>query len=274
MEVEVLPAEKSASSSKKSIIIKVIIGLIMLGFGAVIIWLFTKPHYIKAGLEWIRDQGYWGNLILILCFGIISLPFAFTGYTVLALACGFLYRMLEGELTALIGANVVGAALSYWICATLAKSWVERQISSRKQLQIFLKTVQHHGFKIAFLFRLTPIPYGIQNAVFAVSGLSFKTFMLATLGLLPEQIMWVYFGSTARRLTDVVTKHVTLGPLQIGLMVMEVAIIIGLIVVLAYFARRSLRKAVEEEKKGRRTRTFGRGSRTSSRTRSGKIFKY
>jgi len=227
-------------------VIKVVVLLIMLAFGGVLIWLFLQPQYLKEILLWIKEQGYFGNVIICLSFVLIAFPFAFTGYTILALASGFLYGIIAGEITAFIGANILGTTASYWVCSKLAKKFVEKQISSRKQLKAFLKIVQQHGFKIALLFRFTPIPYGIQNGVFSISGLDYKKFMLAGLGLVPEQCMWVYFGGTARRITDIVTGKVSVGPLQIVMMVVEVAVIIVICIVFVFFARRALKKTLNQ----------------------------
>ncbi len=195
----------TARSQVQDKVIKIAVIIIMIAFGAVFIWFVVKPQYLSDTLLWVKEQGtvccdvkyyiiiidciiatyhvqgYWGNLIIGLSFVLIAFPFAFTGYTILALASGFLYGFVvgkeainvlyqpcEGEITCFIGANILGTAASFWVCSTLAKAWVERQISSRRQLSAFLKIVQQHGFKIALLFRFTPIPYGIQNGVFSV----------------------------------------------------------------------------------------------------------
>lgn len=98
-------------------IIKITILIVMIAFGAGLIWLFLKPHYLSEILLWVKDQGnifasftitsygqeiylmalgYWGNVIIGLSFVLIAFPFAFTGYTILALASGFLYGFIAG----------------------------------------------------------------------------------------------------------------------------------------------------------------------------------
>jgi len=64
-------------------------------------------------------------------------------------------------------------------------------------------------------FRFTPIPFGLQNAIFAISGIPFGHFAAATwLGLLPEAVMWNYFGYAAKTLSDLLSKKTKIGTTQ------------------------------------------------------------
>ena len=77
------------------------------------------------------------------------------------------------------------------------------------------------AFKVVVLARLTPVPFGLQNAVFSASrylltssvltdglysSLATHRYLLASvLGLLPTQSCNVYIGSTLRRLVIILT---------------------------------------------------------------------
>lgn len=75
---------------------RILFGIFLIGCSFTICWFSLKPNLLFIGLHWVKQQGYWGNLIVVLLFGLISMPFVFTGYTFIALASGFLYRLLEG----------------------------------------------------------------------------------------------------------------------------------------------------------------------------------
>ena len=65
------------------------------------------------------------------------------------------------------------------------------------------------AFQLVLLSRLTPIPFGLQNSLFAVSTMSFEKYLQATcLGLFPCQVINVYLGSTLRSMEEV-RKHFT-----------------------------------------------------------------
>lgn len=52
---------------------------------------FSSSGYLAIFLEWVRDIGYWGNLLFVVAFTITGLPFMLIGYTPLGLAAGFIY---------------------------------------------------------------------------------------------------------------------------------------------------------------------------------------
>ena len=74
-----------------------------------------------------------------------------------------------------------------------------------KKLGILLDS-NKDAFQLVLLSRLTRIPFGLQNSLFAVSTMSFDKYLQATcLGLLPCQILNVYLGSTLRSMEEVST---------------------------------------------------------------------
>ena len=75
--------------------------------------------------------------------------------------------------------------------------------SMLKKLSYLLDSNQD-AFQLVLLSRLTPIPFGLQNSLFAVSTMSFDKYLQATcLGLFPSQIINVYLGSTLRSMEEV-----------------------------------------------------------------------
>jgi len=53
----------------------------------------------------------------------------------------------------------------------LLQGYVERTYVVNDQARALMQVVSgKNGYKIVFLMRLTPIPFGIQNAIFAVSS--------------------------------------------------------------------------------------------------------
>jgi len=56
---------------------------------------------------------------------------------------------------------------------------------------------------ICFMMRLSPIPYGLQNSLFAVTDISYQKFIFSTwIGLLPFQLLWTHFGTTMASLSS------------------------------------------------------------------------
>uniref|UniRef100_A0A1B0FB92 VTT domain-containing protein n=1 Tax=Glossina morsitans morsitans TaxID=37546 RepID=A0A1B0FB92_GLOMM len=66
------------------------------------------------------------------------------------------------------------------------------------------------AFRVVLFTRLTPIPFGIQNAIFGISSINPRVYHTATfLGLLPAQMINVYLGSTLRSMHEVLSNHGT-----------------------------------------------------------------
>jgi len=228
------------------------LGGILLASAFVCIWMALHPETLKQGLEAVKGLGLWGNLILIGCYIIIAFPVA-VGYTAVGLACGFLYGPIEGVITTFIGAQILGSSISFWMCGTLFKNWVEKKLKENKKADSVLKAVRKNGFKIIIMSRLTPIPFGIQNALFGVSGIHFVPYILATwFGMLPEAFLWCYFGSKAREINDVLHGEADFGVWQKVILAVEIISAVLLVVILGFLGRRAMKKAIQEQEQEQR----------------------
>jgi len=226
---------------------KAMLAGILIASAFVCIWMALHPETLKQGLEAVKGLGLWGNLILIGCYIIIAFPVA-VGYTAVGLACGFLYGPIEGVITTFIGAQILGSSISFWMCGTLFKDWVEKKLKENKKADSVLKAVRKNGFKIIIMSRLTPIPFGIQNALFGVSGIHFVPYILATwLGMLPEAFLWCYFGSKAREINDVLHGEADFGVWQKVILAVEIISAVLLVVILGFLGRRAMKKAIQEQ---------------------------
>jgi len=152
--------------------------------------------------------------------------------------------------TTFVGSIFLGAPVSFWVCKTLGKEWVERKIRGRKKFEYFLRAVRKYGFRIVFMFRLTPVPFGFQNGMFAISGISFHWYIIATwLGMLPEAVLWCYFGSSARKLMDVFAGRSEFGLAQRIIFFAQIGIALLLFIGLAIVGRRAMRSAMAEQER-------------------------
>lgn len=99
-------------------------------------------------------------------------------------------------------------------------------------------------FKIVLFCRLTPIPFGLQNTIFGISSVKARNYHVATLlGLLPAQLINVYFGSKLKYIHDVFNDHHT-QLASYGVFVMEVLIGVALMLWIVHKARYELSNAL------------------------------
>ncbi|KAK9874144.1 hypothetical protein WA026_002499 [Henosepilachna vigintioctopunctata] len=99
-------------------------------------------------------------------------------------------------------------------------------------------------FKIVLCARVTPIPFGLQNTIFALSNVNPRIYHLASLmGLFPTQVLGVYFGTTLRAMQDA-WEHKNLSPS--AYIVISIQLVMdGLMMIwVGYKARKELAKVL------------------------------
>ena len=141
------------------IILFLVLGLVVLIWG--------RTHLVQL-LQWLeRLPLHLSLLVFIVLFTLISFPFGF-GYIILNMTAGYLYGILHGQLIVMVSVGV-GLTVSFLLCRSWLKDYAKGMVTSNA-LQAVIRVVEGpHGFKVIFLTRFTPIPFGLQNVLFAVS---------------------------------------------------------------------------------------------------------
>ncbi|XP_066251508.1 transmembrane protein 64 isoform X2 [Euwallacea similis] len=153
--------------------------------------------YIKLILLWLEKQdSFIVAATICVLFVIVSLPISI-GYIVLVLASGYLFGVTRGLLLAHNLLKLLGHHPSIFKLTRNDMATAIMQVISGPLC-----------FKIVFCSRLTPIPFGLQNTIFALSNVSAKIYHVASLiGLFPAQFVAVYVGSTLRSMQDVLENN-------------------------------------------------------------------
>ena len=144
--------------------------------GPLAVFILLCLVFIIVGREYLSQLLYWLEhlkLIYSLCvfialFIIISFPFGF-GYIILNVAAGYIYGLIRGQIVISISV-LIGFSTAFLLCRSCLKQWALQYVSSSRALTAMMRVIEGpHGFKVILLTRLTPIPFGLQNALFAVS---------------------------------------------------------------------------------------------------------
>eukprot|EP01089_Gocevia_fonbrunei_P010537 TRINITY_DN23468_c0_g1_i1.p1 TRINITY_DN23468_c0_g1~~TRINITY_DN23468_c0_g1_i1.p1 ORF type:complete len:294 (-),score=22.94 TRINITY_DN23468_c0_g1_i1:98-979(-) len=199
---------------------------------------------------WIRSIGLWGNLIFVLAYLPVSFPFVI-GFSLLGVAAGFLYSLQLGFCTALVGC-LIGSHLSFWLCRHLLKSWLSDILQrSQPTLATIVNTITaEYGFVFVIMIRLAPIPFGVQNGIFATSELPWPIFSVATLiGVIPKVLLLTYIGSTMHDITSVVTGAHSFGTGQKVMLGIQILVLILLFVFLYFVSRKVMQTLREAQNK-------------------------
>jgi uncharacterized membrane protein YdjX (TVP38/TMEM64 family) len=205
----------------------------------------VKLGYMEIILKWIGSLGIWGHAMLVAFFIPVCYPWAL-GYGVVALCCGFLYGYLWGWITVIVGTNL-GNFIVFCTVRGCFRASVQNYVQSTTKLKVLLVALERHTIKFGILLRYTPLPIGIQNAIFAVSHISLWHYLwISFVNTLPETFMWTYAGRNARNLADVVKGHLELGTWTYIIFAIDFAVLIVIVTVVVIVGRKALKKAEEE----------------------------
>jgi uncharacterized membrane protein YdjX (TVP38/TMEM64 family) len=125
-------------------------------------------EYLGLLIVWLAQlSGLAGPLFFCFLFILSSLPMMW-GYMVLNLGAGYLYGMWLGLLVTAIGASL-GALVAFVVCRFLWRDYVTKKIGQYENLQQIVRVIEgKHGLRLIMMTRLTPIPFGLQNALLSV----------------------------------------------------------------------------------------------------------
>lgn len=170
MDMDELYPKKSSNKGTFSAIVsfgKMSGPLILFIVVCVIITLLCRS-YIKDLIIALEELPVWESLLVfVVLYTVVSFPFAF-GCIVLHMTCGYLYGMVEGTLIAAL-ATAFGYVVVYYLCRKCLRSYAQTQVTSPYLLSVMRVMEGPNGLKVTILFRLMPLPLGIQNSILAVS---------------------------------------------------------------------------------------------------------
>jgi uncharacterized membrane protein YdjX (TVP38/TMEM64 family) len=146
-------------------------------------------------LNWIESLGYIGGIAFIAIY--ILATIAFLPASILTLGAGAVFGVLWGSLYVFVG-STLGAIAAFLIGRYLARDWISNKIAGNQKFAAIDQAVAHSGFKIVLLTRLSPLfPFNLLNYAFGITGVGLKDYAIASIGMLPATVMYVYIGSLA-----------------------------------------------------------------------------
>jgi uncharacterized membrane protein YdjX (TVP38/TMEM64 family) len=174
------------------------VGKIALGVVAVaviIVLARVGGAYIPSFTAWVNRLGAWGPAVFILGYAIATV--AFLPGSLLTLAGGAIFGIAWGVLYVFIAA-VLGSAAAFLISRYVARAAIERRVAGNERFVAIDRAVAAEGLKIVFLLRLSPVfPFTLLNYALGLTRVRFADYMIASLGMLPGTLLYVYYGKLA-----------------------------------------------------------------------------
>jgi uncharacterized membrane protein YdjX (TVP38/TMEM64 family) len=209
-------------------------GLLLLG------WLLGG--YVEPFRQWVEGLGVLGPLVFVL--GYAAAVVAFVPGSALTLAGGAIFGVLQGTVLVFIAA-VLGSSAAFVIARYFARGAIERRVAEHPKFAAIDRAIGREGRKIAFLLRLSPaIPFVLLNYALGLTRIRFADALLASLGMLPGTLLYVYLGSVAGDAASASAGGAELGRTLANIVGLAATALVTIYVTV--LARRALREATAE----------------------------
>ena len=177
--------------------------MILFSFGLLYLWNpdFFQHTYsilrhgdIIALADYLRSFGPWSIVATLLLFILMTFTIVFP-FMILSGAAGIMYGLFWGVVISWLG-EVLGAIAMFLFVRYFFRKVTEGWIAKSAYLKQVDDYSAENGFKALLIARLLPLaPSGIITAVAAISRISVKDFLLATIiGKLPPVVIKVLLG--------------------------------------------------------------------------------
>lgn len=190
-----IKAKSSGELSICNIAVRVVVGILFLGFLA---WAagWWSTDIDRATLEaWIAAAGPWGPLavVALMTVAVVASP---VPSAPIALASGAAYGHYSGTVYVAVGSEI-GALVAFLIARGLGRGPVERLLGDRADYGLLGS--QNALTLAVFTSRLLPfVSFDAMSYAAGLSRLHFWRFALATMaGIMPASFVLAHFGSAA-----------------------------------------------------------------------------
>lgn len=168
---------------------------------------------------WAQSVGIAAPLLFLLGHSVVTV--APVPRTMFTLAAGLLFGPVLGVALSLI-ATMVSAVLAFWLVRRLARGLVLPHLD-RKMFRIVDARLRRRGWLAVASLRLIPgVPFSVLNYCSGLSSISFRHYLVGTVGIVPSSVAVVVLGDALTGTTSPALLAVSLTAAAIG--------VIGLII--------------------------------------------
>jgi len=191
----------------------------------------------------VEALGVWGPIAFV-C-GYIVATVAFIPGSILSLAAGAIFGILEGTLYVFVGATI-GSSLAFLISRTFARKAVEKRIRAHPRFDAIDRAVAARGGRLVFLLRLSPaVPYNLLNYALGLTNVRFFDYLLASVGMVPGILLYVYSGKVAGEVAALAgSPQVEKGAAYYVILTLGLAATAGATVLIGRMVRAALRESL------------------------------
>jgi uncharacterized membrane protein YdjX (TVP38/TMEM64 family) len=192
--------------------------------------------------EWVESLGPWAPIGFMAGYAAATVLLA--PGSILTLAAGAVFGLVQGVAYVFVGA-MAGAAAAFLVARHVARAAVERRLAGSPRFAAIDRAVAREGRRIVLLLRLTPVvPFNLLNYGLGLSRVSFRDYLVASAGILPGTIVYVYYGTLLRSVAELSAgAPVERGWPYYALLLLGLAATVAVTAVITRLARRALAEA-------------------------------
>lgn len=193
---------------------------------------------------WVDSQGIVGPAAFVL--GYILATVVFVPASLLTLAAGAMFGLAWGTLWVFIGATA-GATVAFLVARYVARGALERRLAGSARFAAIDRAIGRNGLRIVTLLRLSPaVPFIVANYALGLTRVRLRDYLLASPGMLPATLLYVYYGKVAGDVAAVAAGvEADRGAAYWAVLGLGLAATIAATTVVTRLARRALQEATE-----------------------------
>ncbi len=140
----------------------------------------------------LTQMGPWAPVLFVLLYVAAAVTLAPAFF--LTVAAGAMFGVWRGSVIVFVGASL-GATVVYALVSPLAHSRLMARATHHPRIAAVRAAIVGQGAWVMFLLRLSPlIPYTPLNYALALSGVRYRDFLVALVGMIPAIVMYTYYG--------------------------------------------------------------------------------
>ncbi len=221
---------------------RLLAGAIFLAAMVIAVWTLPLDVWLDAASVWIADHPRLGRGLFLVAF-VLGTALMVPG-SVLTMSGGYLFGLIGGVPLVSIG-TALGGTLAYLVGRTVARDWVKKKVADDRRIAALDHAIAHRGFVVVLLSRLSLlIPFNVLNYAYGLTRVRLLPYFFATwVGMLPAVVLYVYLGSIARNVDQLVAGDVEAG------MAGKALFVVGLIAIVAatWIIHRTATRALQRE---------------------------
>ena len=190
----------------------------------------------------VERSDVWGPIVFVL--GYAAATVAFVPGSVLTLAAGAIFGLAKGTVYVLVAATL-GSSIAFLVGRYLARGAVERRVRSNPRFAAIDRAVAAEGRRFVFLLRLSPVvPFNVLNYALGLTSVRFGDYLVASLGMIPGTLLYVYYGKLAGDLATVAGgAGVEKGAGYWAVLILGLVATVGVTMLVTRASRRALHQA-------------------------------